>query len=62
MACGCANKGGGGGGVWASSRTRWMVVLPSGGTVTFGNQSDAVRHAELHHGTVKEIRPGVKLR
>lgn len=60
MACGCANKGGGGGTAWTSSRTRWMVTMPSGAKVTYGSQSDAVRHAQFHGGTVEEIRPGMK--
>lgn len=62
MACGCANKGGGGGSVWASNRTRWQVTMPSGAKVTYGSQSDAIRHAQSHGGTVEEIRPGMKLR
>ena len=60
MACGCANKGGGGGTAWTSNRTRWMVTMPSGATVTYGRQADAVRHASSHSGTVEEIRPGMK--
>lgn len=62
MACGCANKGAGGGTAWTSNRTRWMVTMPSGARVTYGNQSDAARHASIHGGTVEEIRPGMKPR
>lgn len=60
--CGCAKNAAGGGGNWASSRTRWQVVLPSGARITFGKKEDAERHASLHNGTIEEIRPGMTLK
>lgn len=60
--CGCNANAAGGGGVWASSRTRWRVVLPSGASITFGTREDAVRHAELQNGTLEEIRPGTTIK
>lgn len=58
--CGCSRGGGGGGGAFSSNRTRWQVITASGAKVTYGNREDAVRHASLHNGTIKEIRPGMK--
>jgi len=59
--CGCnSGAAGGGGTAFASNRTRWQVIVPSGAKVTYGRREDAVRHASLHNGTIKEIRPGMK--
>lgn len=44
--------------MWTSSRTRYKVVTPSGGSVTYSRREDAVRHAAIHNGTVTEIKPG----
>lgn len=58
--CGCAKNAAGGGSVWTSNRTRWLVTMASGATVTYGKQADAVRHVQYHGGTIEEIRPGMK--
>jgi hypothetical protein len=58
VGCGCEKNAAGG---FTSSRTRWQVVTPSGARVTYGRREDAVRHAEIHNGTVEEIRPGMTL-
>lgn len=58
--CGCNKGAGGGGTVWTSNRTRWQVTTASGARVTYGKREDAVRHAQLHNGTVVEIGPGMK--
>lgn len=60
--CGCAKNAAGGGTAWASNRTRWQVLTPSGARVTYGRREDAVRHAQIHNGTVEEIRPGMTLK